>query len=167
MPDSVPAPVPVAAPAPFRWQIASAVSASPQEAWRWITSVQGIGAELAPYLRMSVPPGIASLDDMAVVPGQRLFRSTLYLFGVLAVDHSDLTLLSLEPGVGFVEQSPMRSMPQWRHARSITPSATGCTITDSLQFDPRWAPAFSSWCVRRLFAHRHAVLRARLGPSTG
>lgn len=145
------------------WRIASHVTATPAQAWRWITSVQGIQTELQPFLRMSVPDGLQSLEDLHVEPGQRLFRSTLFLFGRLPIDHSDLTLLSLEHGVGFVEQSPMGSMHQWCHARRIAPTATGCTLTDDLRFEPRWATPVVAWCVRRLFTHRHAVLRKRLG----
>ena len=141
----------------------SSLAATPQAAWAWITSVKGISAELAPVLRMSVPPGIDSLADVAFKPGQALFRSTVYLFGVIPVDYSDLTLLALNPGVGFIEQSPMGSMRSWRHERSVETAADGCVVMDVLTFEPRFAKRLSAWMVRRLFEHRHAVLRRRLG----
>lgn len=145
-----------------RFQIASTVSASPSEAWRWITSIQGISAEMAPYLRMSAPRGITALPDLKIELGKPLFRSTIYLFGILPVDYSKLTLLALHEGVGFIEQSPMGSMRTWRHERTIQPLASGCRITDSLSFEPRVAPKLSAWMVRLLFTHRHKVLRAHL-----
>jgi len=146
-----------------RFEISSTVAASPLQAWHWITSVQGIGAELSPFLRMSSPKGIEALPDLQFVPGKPLFRSIIYLFGVLPVDYSNLTLLELKPGVGFIEQSPMGSMKHWRHERIIRPLPVGCEVTDVLIFQPRFASALSSWIVKKLFTHRHAVLRSRLG----
>ncbi len=146
-----------------RFEISSTVAASPEAAWQWITSVEGISAELRPCLHMGVPRGVRSLADLQIVPGQRLFRSVIYLLGVIPVDYSDLTLLEWTPGAGFVEQSPMGSMRSWRHERRIQPWGQGCRVTDRLAFEPRFAGGLLSWFVRRLFAHRHAVLRARLG----
>ena len=97
------------------------------------------------------------------MPGQRLFRSVIYAFGFLPVDHSDLTLLELKPGIGFIEQSPMGSMRLWRHERTLSPQPSGCAVTDVLTFEPRFAAPVAAWIVRRLFTHRHAVLRRRLG----
>lgn len=145
------------------FEISSTVSASPVEAWRWITSVKGISTELAPVIRMSVPRGVTALSDLPIQPGKPLFRSIIYLFGVLPADYSNLTLLELNEGVGFVEQSPMGSMRLWRHERTIQPLTSGCRITDSLTFEPRIAATISSWVVKKLFRHRHQVLRAHLG----
>jgi ligand-binding SRPBCC domain-containing protein len=142
-----------------RFEISSTVSASPSEAWRWITSIEGISAELAPYLRMSVPRGITALPDLKIEAGVPLFRSTIYLFGVLPVDYSKLTLLSLDEGVGFIEQSPMGSMRLWRHERTIQALTSGCRIADSLSFEPRFMPGLAAWVVKQLFTHRHKVLR--------
>lgn len=146
-----------------RFEFSSSLAVPPEEAWRWITSMNGITAEIMPYIRMGVPEGLLTLSDIEFVPGQRLFRSVIYLFGFLPVDFTDLTLLELTPGVGFVEQSPMGTMKQWRHERRIAPTASGCTITDVLVFEPRFASAVFAWFVRRLFTHRHAVLRDRFG----
>lgn len=146
-----------------RFEISSTVAAAPSEAWQWITSVDGISAELSPYLRMSVPEDVRDLADLELVPGKRLFRSIIYLFGLVPVDYSDLTLLELTQGVGFIEQSPMGSMRLWRHERTIRPLRSGCVVSDVLTFQPRMAMALSSWIVKKLFTHRHAVLRARLG----
>lgn len=151
-----------------RFEISSFVPVSPQEAWHWITSVKGISAELSPYLRMSAPDGITALHDLKHEPGRPMFRSIIYLFGFLPIDYSDLTLLELNPGMGFVEQSPMGSMRHWRHERTIRPLRTidplrqGCTITDVLSFEPRIAAKPCGRIVQWLFTHRHRVLRSRL-----
>ncbi|MFO6379056.1 hypothetical protein ACLBYN_41485, partial [Pseudomonas aeruginosa] len=44
----------------------SRLQASPEQLWRWITSVDGILREIRPLLSMSVPPGIRSLEDLEV-----------------------------------------------------------------------------------------------------
>ncbi len=85
----------------------SRLQASPEQLWRWITSVDGILREIRPLLSMSVPPGIRSLEDLEVVPRRPLFRSHMRLFGLLPLGTSQLTLLELTPGRGFIEQSPM------------------------------------------------------------
>lgn len=142
------------------------VAASPAEAWSWMTSFDGIAREMAPYMHMSAPKGVATLGDVKFMPGQRLFRSWITLFGIVPFDYSDLTLLSLEEGKGFVEQSPMGSMRLWRHERRITPldgDTKGCTITDTLSFEPRFAAGISRRIVRAFFAHRHRQLKMHLG----
>lgn len=148
---------------PFKLEFRSTLLASPADAWNWITSVKGISAELWPILRMSTPRGIKGLAEFRFEPGKPLFRSQIYLFGLLPVDYSYLTLLELKEGVGFVEQSPMGSMRLWRHERQIQRAGQGCTITDVLTFEPRFGGALSKWVVECLFAHRHAVLRRNLG----
>ena len=135
-------------------------------AWAWITSLDGISAEMRPYFRMTAPAGVRSLADVDVTPGEPMFRSRVFLFGVLPIDHSDLTLLELRTGDGFVEQSPMRSMRHWRHERRILDGSDGesaVVVEDRLTFEPRWAAPLVGWFIRRVFEHRHRVLRSRLG----
>jgi ligand-binding SRPBCC domain-containing protein len=146
----------------------SRLHASTEAVWQWITSVRGISAEMWPYLRMTVPPGVHSLGDVSTQPGQRLFRSRVFLFGFLPIDYSDLTLLELTPSEGFVEQSPMGSMDLWRHERRIRvdPDGRGVILSDHLTFEPRWARTIVAWFIHRVFKHRHAVLRRQLGGSS-
>ena len=68
-----------------------------------------------PFFRMTVPKGVVSLNDVDIQLGVRMFRSYVFLFGVLLIDYSDMTLLELDIGEGFTEQSPMGSMKLWRH----------------------------------------------------
>ncbi|HEX4951365.1 MAG TPA: hypothetical protein VFZ34_32205 [Blastocatellia bacterium] len=141
------------------------VSVTPEQAWAWITSFDDIAKEMSPYLRMSVPSGVSKLSDRFTQPGARMFRSWIKLFGVLPMDYSNLTLVGLTPGVGFVEQSPMGSMKLWRHERTISACAVGSKITDTLTFEPRLASHLVAAIVRAFFAHRHRQLAQHLGQS--
>lgn len=139
------------------------LTASPEAAWRWITSLAGISREMAPFLRMSAPRGVTDLSSVSFQPGVPMFTSWITLFGVLPVDYSRLTLMSLNPGTGFVEQSPMGSMKLWRHERQITPLPGGCQVTDTLTFEPRFAKGMTTRIVQAFFAHRHRMLKKHLG----
>jgi ligand-binding SRPBCC domain-containing protein len=141
----------------------SDLASPPDRVWRWITSVRGISQELAPVLKMTAPEGVTDIADVKVQPGQPLFRSWVLLFGILPVDRSDLTLLSLEPGTGFVEQSPMLSMKVWRHERHLEESGEGTLLTDRLTFQPRLATFVIRWFIRTVFNHRHRVLQQHFG----
>jgi ligand-binding SRPBCC domain-containing protein len=147
----------------IRLEFTSALSATPGQAWDWIRSVDGVLAEMRPFFRMGMPRGLRNLDDQQIVPDRLLFRSPLYLFGFIPAGHSDLTFTSWEDRVGFVEQSPMTGMRQWRHERRVARSGAGCVVTDRLDFEPRFARRLVTLVIRRFFHHRHAVLRKRLG----
>lgn len=146
-----------------RLSFESHLTESSEALWAWATSTEGISRELRPILRMTVPRGVRTLTDLPFRPGETLFRSWILLFGVLPVDRSDLTILEIDPGRSFVEQSPMWSMRLWRHQRTVIPIAGGCRIRDDLTFAPRGARRAITWLVRVLFTHRHAVLRRRWG----
>lgn len=143
----------------------SRLRATEAAVWEWMTSIRGISAELWPFFRMTAPRDVQSLSDLDFRPGARLFRSRVYLFGILPIDYSDLTLLELTPGRGFVEQSPVGSMRLWRHERRIEPQGSGneVILTDRLTFEPRWACSLVAWFIGKTFQHRHAVLRRRFG----
>jgi len=89
----------------------------------------------------------------------------VFLFGIVPIDYSDLTLLELTPGNGFVEQSPMGSMKLWRHERRIQTAHPGdvVTVTDRLTFEPGWASALVVRFIKKVFEHRHDVLRRHFG----
>ncbi|MFX1452343.1 MAG: hypothetical protein ACFFCM_16005, partial [Promethearchaeota archaeon] len=73
------------------------------------------------------------------------------------------TLVKYTEGRGFIEESPMTSMELWRHQRYILTVGTGTMITDQLTFKPRHASHFIGWFIRRVFRHRHKVLKQKLG----
>lgn len=141
----------------------SALAAPADVVWRHATSIPGINAEMAPWMSMTVPRELRNLtlDDPSVIVGAELFVSTVRLLRLLPVDRMRVTLVELERGRRFVEQSPMRSMRMWRHERSVEPEGTGCRVTDTLTFEPR--VPFPAAVLRMFFAHRHRRLRARFG----
>ena len=115
---------------------------------------------------MTAPRGIENIKDIKITPGQALFQSRIYLFWLLPIDHSELTLMEMKEGEGFVEQSPMGSMKLWRHERRIVPTAGGCKVTDRLTFEPQRAATITAWFIRTVFNHRHKVLRRNLNAVT-
>lgn len=141
----------------------SELAASPERVWTWITSLRGISTELSPIMKMTAPRSVETLADVSVDFGTPLFRSWILLFGVIPIDRSDLTLMSMDVGRGFVEESPMLSMTLWRHARTISNRAGKTVLTDELTFEPRFAPRLVEWFIRTTFRHRHAVVRRTLG----
>ena len=118
--------------------------------------------EMMPILSMTHPSGLHSIEDLAVIPGRRLFRSVLLLAGFFPFDFSDLTLVEISHGKRLVEESPMLSMRKWRHEREILdhPSQPGLLVLrDTLTFAPRIPRFIANWFVSAFFRHRHSVLR--------
>ncbi len=159
------------------FEIASRLEAPADSVWAVVSTMAGVNDELGPWLRMTHPPAISSLD--AGLPlGQRLFRSYLLLFGIVPVEVDDLVLTEVVPGRGFREASTMLTMRYWGHERSLAPvdlgapAATGsaslseaCVLRDRLTFEPRlrFFAALARPIVAWLFRHRHKRLRARFG----
>ncbi|WP_256657233.1 hypothetical protein [Pseudomonas sp. 2FE] len=80
---------------PLSLRFESTLKASPEQVWRWITDVRCLRAEMRPWLWMSIPRDIRSLEDLDIQPGQPLFTSWLWLFGILPLGTSRLTLHEL------------------------------------------------------------------------
>ena len=144
----------------------SHLTAPSAKVWAWMTSISGIVTEMAPIMKMTAPASSTQLADVTLKLGEPLFRSWVLLYGVIPIDRSDLTLISIDPGKGFVEESPMLSMKLWRHQRSISPAGSGTILTDQLTFQPRFARRAIEWFIRKVFEHRHRVLRERLGDAS-
>ena len=141
----------------------SALRSPVERVWEGIMSGAGINDEMRPLITMSMPDPACRLDALAFQPGVPLFRSQLRLFGIVPVGVSHLTLLSLSPMTGFIERSPMTGMRQWRHERHLAPAPGGCTLLDTLEFEPRCFPGVARALVSLLFRHRHRRLCRRYG----
>jgi ligand-binding SRPBCC domain-containing protein len=145
---------------------ASVIEAEPEAIWERVTSVEGINGELMPIMRMTVPRGIETLDIDQMTPGERVGRSWILLFGLVPVDYDDLSLVRIERGRGFLENSTMLSQRAWEHERTIEALGDGtCLVTDRIAWEPRLPlpggllrPMF-----RAIFAHRHRRLRKHFG----
>ncbi|WP_372783768.1 hypothetical protein [Litorivivens sp.] len=147
----------------YEARFSSNLKANRGELWRWITSVEGISNEMAPFLRMTVPRGAIDLESLSFEVGKPVFRSWLLLFKVMPFDYSDFTLESIDSGVGFFEKSSMGSMRTWNHVRRISPCEGGYTLTDELTFEPQIAGWLSNKIVAFFFEHRHRKLRRHFG----
>jgi hypothetical protein len=73
-----------------------------------------------------------------------MFTSWVFLLSFLPIDWVHLTLLELDEGRGFVEQSPMRSMKLWRHERRIDPTSNDCVLTDMFTCASRFGDGLGS-----------------------
>ena len=145
-------------------EVSSTLAAPADTVWRTATTMEGVNAELRPWLRMSSPRG-APADLRTVVPGERAFRSWLLLLGVLPVDFDDLTLVEIGPGRRFLERSPMLSARVWEHERVVQSEGSGARVTDRVRFVPRvgLAGGVQRRIVAAVFAHRHRRLRRHFG----
>lgn len=144
----------------------SDLPASADDVWSVVASMKGVNAELGPWIRMTHPPGLDRLDQVAIVPGERLFHSWLLLGGVVPIDRHRLVLERIVEH-GFDEESTSVLQRRWRHERRVERRPHGgCCVTDRLVVVPRIglvAPLVER-IVTALFAHRHRRLRARFGP---
>jgi hypothetical protein len=140
-----------------RLTFVSNVPTSVDELWSWSTSIRGIQAEMWPVLKITFPKGMTHIDKDTAL-GTPLCRCHFLLLGIFPMDMSKLTFVELEPGRRFVEQSPLFSMRSWRHERIVTATASGASVTDNLEFTPRFAAPLVKWFVKLFFEHRHAVL---------
>lgn len=137
----------------------STVPATPHELWNWSTSVQGIGTEMGPILKLHSREGSIPVPQDQGSLGKVLGKCTFLLFGILPIDQSKLTFTEVEPGRRYVEQSQLLSMKRWRHERIIAPGADGTRVIDNLEFTPRFVGGLAKWFISQLWKHRHEVLR--------
>lgn len=145
--------------------VASRLAARPDEVWARVTTPAGVNDEMRPYLRMTLPRGVESLDVETVELGKPLGRSWILLFGLLPFDYDDLCLVRLDPGRGFLERSTMLSQRLWEHERTLEAVEGGCEIADRVRWEPRLglpgAPLRPA--IGWFFRHRHKRLRRRFG----
>ena len=99
-----------------------------------------------------------SIDTLEL--GKPVGRSWIRLFGVLPVDYDDLTIVDVEPGRRFLEQSRLFSAPQWQHERIVEPvDAAVSRITDRLTFTPRRGfGVLGPRMIQLIFWYRHRRL---------
>jgi ligand-binding SRPBCC domain-containing protein len=146
--------------------VASRLDATPEQVWARVITPEGINDEMRPYLRMTLPAKVDSLDPESVVLGERIGRSWILLFGLIPFDYDDVTLVRLDPGRGFLERSRMLSQRSWEHERTLEPAGGGgCLIADRVRWQPRLGlpPAPLRPVIAWFFRHRHARLRRQFG----
>lgn len=149
--------------ASFTIEIASRLRATADEVWAHASTMEGVNAELAPWVRMTVPRAARGKQLAELPPGREAFASVLLLLGFVPFDLHHLTLERILER-GFVEESWSWLQRRWRHERSVEPLADGCMVTDCVTVEPRGAPAWIvEPIVRRIFRARHDRLRQLFG----
>lgn len=147
-------------------RVASRLAADPAAVWERVTTPEGVNDEMRPYLRMTLPRGVESLDVETVELGEPIGRSWILLFGLVPFDYDDLCLVRLDPGRGFLERSTMLSQRLWEHERMLEPTDEGgCLIADRVRWEPRLGLPGSPLrpVIGWFFRHRHKRLRRRFG----
>ncbi len=137
--------------------------------WARIATMEGVNAELAPWIRMTYPERGLSLDHAQLPLGHTAFHSWLLAFGVLPFDRHALGLDRVLPARGFDERSHSWTQRRWIHRRRVFATGQGCRVTDELEFEPRlpFAAPLVRVIVAALFRHRHRRLRRAFGSASG
>jgi hypothetical protein len=131
--------------------------------WAHARTMEGVNAELAPWVRMSVPRAARGRTLEAAPIGREAFVSVMFAFGVVPFDLHHLILVEVNER-GFVEESWSWMQQRWRHERSIVEVAGGCELVDRITAEPRLPVGpIARRVIGRLFDGRHRVLRARFG----
>lgn len=154
----------------FESRLAAPVAA----VWARVATMEGVNAELAPWIRMTFPGTGLSLSDLSLpagtVPlGQTAFHSWLLAFGLLPIDRHALGLERIYPGSGFDERSHSWLQRTWIHRRRLEAGSEGTRISDELEFEPRlpFMAPLTRRIVQALFQHRHRRLRRIFGAAYG
>jgi len=139
------------------------VGAPADDVWRRVVTPEGINDELRPVMTMSIPRSAAGMTIDEVPIGTPIGRAWMRLFGVLPFDYVYLTIVEVQPGHAFHEESTMLSMRRWCHERSVTPDGATAIVRDRLTFQLRAGLRLATPVVAAgigaLFSHRHRRLQ--------
>jgi hypothetical protein len=153
-------------PRTYSLTFSSELDASAEAVWEVVGTMQGVNAELAPWLTMTAPPEARALRLEDAPVARPLFASWVLLGGVVPIDRHFFVLAKVERGRGFVEDSTSWTERRWEHRRNVEPhGGGGCVLTDRLTFTPRvpMSGPILARVIGAVFAHRHRVLRGRFG----
>lgn len=135
-----------------------------------VSTLDGVNAELAPWVRMTGGRGLGDLRTRAEghPPGTVLLRCWMLVLGVVPFDRHALAIertVDTDEEQGFDERSTSWLQRSWHHDRRIRGDGEGCTVSDHVTAEPRLALAAPvvRVVVGALFAHRHRRLRRRFG----
>jgi ligand-binding SRPBCC domain-containing protein len=146
--------------------VTTRVAATPERVWAHARTMEGVNAELRPFVRMTVPSAVRGLTIDEAPLGEIAFHSVLLAGGLLPFDRHALCLTRVDatpPQLGFLEQSTSLLQRRWEHERTIVGDGAGSLVTDRVVFEPRLAPArLARPVVAALFRHRHRRLSALL-----
>jgi hypothetical protein len=147
----------------FTIERCSRLAASADDVWAHARTMEGVNAELGPWVRMSVPRAARGRTIDAAPIGREAFASVLLALGVVPFDVHHLVLVEVREHA-FVEESWSWMQRRWRHERAITELDRGCEIVDRVTVEPRLpVDPIARRVVLAIFERRHRVLRARFG----
>ncbi|MCV7191741.1 SRPBCC family protein [Mycolicibacterium brumae] len=149
----------------WTFEHSSEIPAPSQAVWDRVVTPEGINDEMRPWMTMSIPRGPDDLTIDTLELGRPIGRAWVKLFGVLPYDFDHLSIVELDPGRYFREESTMMSMRRWTHQRTVEPVGLDRTrITDRITFSPRLGMAPSGPIIAKVltafFRHRHRRLAA-------
>jgi hypothetical protein len=130
-------------------------------------NMAGVNEELAPFVRMTAPPGWADRAIEAWPERTVLFSSWILLFGAIPLDKHTFFFRWIDPSRGFSESSTSFLHASWEHQREINGSEFACRVSDTVQFRSR-IPGLGvvlEPLYKAIFRHRHRRLRIRFGAS--
>ena len=147
----------------------SLLPVSSASVWAWVVTPEGINDEMCPWMTMSVPRGSAGITIDTIEIGRPIGRAWLRLFGIVPFDYDQLSIVELDAGRRFREESTMLSMRRWVHERAVQPVGNGLTcVRDRVTLEPRlpllWAGPVLRYGIAAFFRHRHRRLsRLKIG----
>jgi hypothetical protein len=153
-------------PRTYTLSFTSELAAPAAQVWKVVGTMQGVNAELGPWLSMTAPRDARGLRIEDAPTGEPLFASWVLLRGVLPIDRHYFELAEVTRGSGFVERSTSWSERRWEHRRHVEARGEGaCSLTDQLEFTPRipLSGPILERVIAATFRHRHRQLRARFG----
>ena len=178
-------------PSYFIVEVTSILRAPKPRIWESISTFRGVNYELSPFVTMSCPQPDTKLSIECITP-QPLFRSWLFLFGILPFEFDLIKISSFDEGTGFKERSSMALCSRWNHDRTLESVAnletesnaidevalstdevntididdrTFTKVVDRLSFRPRFylLGYLMKYIVKYLFLHRHRRLANLFG----
>lgn len=131
-------------------------------------TMEKVNSELMPMAFMTVPTRWKLKPIVEWPEKEHLFDSWILLFGFLPVDRHSIFFDAIEPEVGFSEKSTSFLNRLWNHQREVSETASGCKVTDTVEFEPRitFFGRIAKALYEMTFAHRHKVLRKEYGESS-
>ncbi|MFC1851727.1 hypothetical protein ACFL27_16170 [candidate division CSSED10-310 bacterium] len=147
------------------FQVQSTLTASSEEIWSRVFTMEGVNAELSPWMRMTYPREAEQFDQAGSSPGQCLFRSIILFLRIIPIDLYYLSFISIKAPTHFHEQSHSITIREWTHKRTLQSEGGNCRLKDTIHYSFRvpgvgrlFRPVFYA-----LFKHRHRYLRRAFG----
>ena len=144
---------------PHSFSISSELPLPAEVVWRRVSTMDGVNAELMPWMRMTVPRGEGETSLMEAPIGEDWFSSWLLLGGLFPMDRHTFQMESVED-CRFQEHSSSTLQAIWRHEREIIGANNACRVIDTVAFLPRLplVGPLTLWIAKQVFTHRHRQL---------